>query len=71
MPHCDTCERFYNPNSVLADGSCPGCGRPLGDPAAPAVPTGAPWHFKLVVAITAAYLAWRLVQGIVWLAQHL
>ena len=26
-----------------------------------------PWHFKLLVLATAVYLAWRAVQGLVWL----
>ncbi len=66
MPHCDTCERFYNPNSVRPDGTCPTCGRQLGDPALAAAPEGAPWHFKLLVAATVVYLAWRFVQMISW-----
>lgn len=72
MPHCDTCERFYNPNSLRADGSCPNCGRRLaqrGTEVAEQPP--APWHFKLLIAATVVYLGWRLVQGLVWVAQHL
>lgn len=30
----------------------------------------APWHFWVMVAGVAAYLGWRLVQGIFWAAQH-
>lgn len=72
MPHCDTCERFYNPNSLHADGTCPTCGRQLGQTTeAAAAPAGAPWHFKVLVALTVAYLGWRLIQGIVWLANAL
>jgi hypothetical protein len=29
MPWCDPCARFYNPNTLGADGSCPSCGRVL------------------------------------------
>ena len=32
MPWCDDCSKFWNPNSVTADGKCPTCGRPLGEP---------------------------------------
>ncbi len=72
MPHCDTCNRFYNPNTLLPDGACPTCGRVLAEPPEPeAGKAGAPWHFKLIVAITVVYLGFRLVQGLVWLAQHL
>lgn len=69
MPHCDTCERFYNPNTLRPDGSCPACGRQLGDPAeVSAAPTGAPWHFKVLIAVTVVYLTWRFVQLVVWVA---
>ena len=26
----------------------------------------APWSFRLVVVLTALYLLWRLVQGVMW-----
>lgn len=72
MPHCDTCERFYNPNSLRPDGTCPTCGRQLGNPAElAAVPSGAPWHFKVLLAVTVVYLSWRLIQGVFWLAHQL
>ena len=81
MPWCDGCDRFYNPTTHRPDGTCPTCGRHVGHPAVadqtetetaegPARDR-APWHFKLLVAATAAYLGWRLVQGIIWVAQHL
>ncbi len=41
-------------------GECPTCGRVL----AP-VPR-APWHFKLLVAAVAAYLAFRAYEGVMW-----
>jgi len=72
VPHCDTCERFYNPNTLRPDGTCPTCGRPLAEPAGPdAANGGAPWHFKLLLAMTVVYLSWRLVQGLVWLGHQL
>ena len=77
MPWCDGCDRFYNPNTLRADGTCPTCGRPVGQPAVDRADEAgperdrAPWHFKLLVAATAAYLGWRLVEGIVWVAEHL
>lgn len=73
MPWCDTCDRFYNPNSLEADGTCPTCGRMVGEPSAggdePA--RGAPWHFKLLIAVTTVYLGYRLYQGLYWVAHHL
>lgn len=73
MPWCDTCDRFYNPNSLRPDGSCPTCGRVVAVEADVAHPAdaGAPWHFKVLIAATAVYLGWRLLQGVVWVAQHL
>lgn len=72
MPWCATCDRFFNPNSLQADGSCPTCGTVVGEPRmADASAGGAPWHFKLLVAATAVYLSWRLIQGIAWVGHHL
>ena len=74
VPWCETCDRFYNPNSLNADGTCPTCGRVVTAPeevAAANEHQGAPWHFKLLVAATAVYLGYRLFQGLVWVSQHL
>jgi hypothetical protein len=76
VPWCETCDRFYNPNSLRADGTCPTCGRDVGRSAvatataedgAPATP----WHFKVLLLATVVYLGWRLVEGVVWVAEHL
>jgi hypothetical protein len=32
-------------------------------------PPQAPWHFKLLVVLVAAYLVWRVVQLIIWLVR--
>lgn len=73
MPWCDTCARFYNPNTLAADGTCPTCGRVVAEPVAPdeGRSGGAPWHFKALIAITTVYLGYRLFQGIFWVAHHL
>jgi len=77
VPWCETCDRFYNPNTLRADGTCPTCGRQVGQAAVGEADDGgaerdrAPWHFKLLVAAIAAYLGWRLVEGVVWVAEHL
>lgn len=59
MPWCDDCDRYLTPSSLDPDGSCPSCGRAVAehedDPKAP-------WHFKLLVAMAVAYLAWRAVE---------
>jgi hypothetical protein len=62
VPHCATCDRFYNPNSLKTDGTCPTCGAQLGEPLKRVEHEGAPWHFKLLIAITVVYLGWRFVQ---------
>lgn len=62
MPWCETCSRFYNPNSLEPDGTCPQCGREVLDPKGEAEPQHTPWHFKLLVAVTVIYLGWRAVQ---------
>ena len=42
MPWCSPCERFFNPNSLQADGRCPACGESVGGAShARAVPEGA------------------------------
>ncbi len=72
MPWCDTCDVYLAPNSVNEDGMCPTCGQTvdhgdrvaLGDQAVP-------WHFWVVVVAVVAYLGWRLIQGVGWLAGHL
>jgi hypothetical protein len=69
MPWCETCSRFYNPNSLGPDGSCPTCGRVVADPPAPeaegdeAKPKDrAPWHFKLLLVLVVVYLTYRFIQ---------
>ncbi len=74
MPWCDTCDRFYNPNTLRPDGTCPTCGRTVGAPQSPAAEAatgGAPWHFKLLIAVTVVYLGYRLFQGLLWVAHQL
>ena len=75
MPWCETCDRFYNPNTLLPDGSCPTCGRVVAPATAADAEVdedhGAPWHFKVLIAVTAVYLGYRLFQGLVWVAHQL
>jgi len=63
MPWCDACSKFWNPNSMPPDGTCPTCGRLIGEP----LDTSVPWHFWLLAAATVLYLGWRAVQGLQWL----
>ena len=32
MPWCEDCAKFWNPNTVPADGTCPTCHRPIAGP---------------------------------------
>jgi len=70
MPWCEDCSRFWNPNSLRADGSCPSCGRTIADGDSMAA-ARAPWHFKLMVAAVVLYLGWRAWQGVDWLIGRL
>jgi hypothetical protein len=67
MPWCEDCSRFYNPNSLRPDGTCPTCGLLVGEPGAQPVETSLPWHFKLLVLCLVIYLGWRFVQLIGWI----
>ena len=65
MPWCEPCKRFYNPNSVNVDGTCPECATPLAEPMQTAWVDDrqkAPWHFWLLLGALAIYLGWRMVQ---------
>jgi predicted RNA-binding Zn-ribbon protein involved in translation (DUF1610 family) len=72
MPWCEGCERFMNPNTLEADGTCPSCGRTVEQPRQAtsdvdvAERDKAPWHFKLILALTVVYLTWRFIQMITW-----
>ena len=64
MPWCEECSKFWTPTSMNRDGSCPTCGRVIGDPAK------IPWHFKLLVLATVLYLGFRAWQGFVLAEEH-
>jgi hypothetical protein len=75
VPWCATCDRFYNPNSLRADGTCPTCGRLVAEDEPEKLrrfsDEPAPWHFKVLLVGVVGYLGWRLVQGLGWVVQHL
>lgn len=64
MPFCEPCDRFYNPNSLNPDGTCPRCHIKLAEPP---TETKVPWHFWVLLAALVVYLGWRLIQGVGWL----
>jgi uncharacterized paraquat-inducible protein A len=63
MPWCEECAKYYTPNSMNEDGSCPRCGDAIGAvDTEPVDEEKAPWHFKLMVVAVVAYLGWRVVE---------
>lgn len=75
MPWCEPCNRYFNPNTLLPDGTCPDCGSQAGHAEAHAArpptragvqpetqPQKAPWHFKLLVGATVIYIGWRILE---------
>jgi hypothetical protein len=76
MPWCADCDRFYNPNTLSADGDCPNGhhvedvseGKPEKLNKFRDEPT--PWHFKVLLVAVAIYLSWRFVQMGSWVAHH-
>ncbi len=66
MPWCEECAKYWTPNSMNEDGTCPECGAPIAEAhehaRAALDDEKAPWHFKLLVVAAAAYLVWRFVQ---------
>ena len=68
MPWCAPCGRFLSPSTVNKDGSCPTCGKPVDIGGGKARALGpVPWHLKLLIAVFAIYLTYRIVQGVEWL----
>lgn len=70
MPWCEGCSKYFAPSGVRADGSCPLCGSALEPVTARNLDLKklagndddrVPWHFKLLVALLVAYMAWRLI----------
>ncbi len=63
MPWCEECAKYWTPNAMTDDGTCPTCGRVGEEPtSADAEDDRAPWHFKLMVAAVVVYLGWRFIQ---------
>ena len=81
MPWCEECAKYWTPSAMRGDGTCPACGRAVaahqpitarnlnlhrlaagdGDEAE----MKAPWHFKLLMVMLAAYLGYRVVYLVV------
>ena len=63
MPWCEQCGKYLTPSAMNADGTCPTCGRQVGEverrAAEEAVEEPTPWHFKLLVVMLVLYLGWR------------
>ncbi len=74
MPWCEDCAKYWAPTAMAEDGSCPTCRRRLEAPRkAPLTAKSidlkelagedakAPWHFKLLMVMTALYFGYRIV----------
>jgi hypothetical protein len=66
MPWCEPCAKYWTPNSMQNDGTCPVCGEQVIEghahsDAETAADEKAPWHFKLMVVALVLYLGFRLV----------
>ena len=77
MPWCEECAKYWTPSGMNDDGTCPKCGRTMAaqQPITAknlnlhrlAAGEGneadmkAPWHFKLLMVMLAAYLTYRVV----------
>ncbi len=66
MPWCEDCSKYLAPSALNPDGTCPSCGRQVGDTERRAGEVAAdestPWHFKLLVLALVVYLGWRFVE---------
>jgi hypothetical protein len=66
VPWCEGCQKFYSPNTLHSDGTCPE-NHPVADPEVLPAKKKAPWHFWLLLAALVVYLGWRFVQLVSWL----
>jgi hypothetical protein len=64
VPWCEDCSKFWNPNTLPPDGTCPTCGRLIGDPPKA---QRVPWHFWVIIVALSIYLSYRAFQGVEWL----
>jgi hypothetical protein len=71
VPWCEDCSKYLAPTALNDDGTCPTCGRPVGEIEERAAEElddeSTPWHFKLLVGALVIYLGFRLIQMIGWL----
>jgi hypothetical protein len=81
VPWCEECAKYWAPAGLRDDGTCPACGRPVDAPAVQPTrvtakdldlkalagdeDVSAPWHFKLLIVLLAAYLGWRVVDLVI------
>lgn len=71
MPWCDHCDAYQAPNALNPDGTCRVCSNKVDMADMKVKPVErAPWHFWMMVVALVAYLGWRLIEGVVWLAAH-
>jgi hypothetical protein len=75
MPWCESCAKFWSPNSLTPAGECPSCGHRFSTDGARSLDGDelavddykAPWHFKLMVGMAVVYVVWRIMQMVSWI----
>jgi hypothetical protein len=67
---CPECDQPVEPGRARAAVDDPS-GVPPQHARAPEELAPVPLHLKIIGGATVAYLGWRLIQGIVWVIQHL
>jgi hypothetical protein len=61
MPWCEECAKYWTPNAMNDDGTCPKCDGVV-EEVENESDESAPWHFKLMVGALVVYLGYRFVQ---------
>ena len=65
VPWCESCDSYFTPTSVDADGACPTCGDRLESaPDDGHTPVKTPWHFWVGMVAAGGYLIWRAFEGV-------
>ncbi len=66
MPWCEPCAKYWTPNAINDDGTCPTCGEQVVEAhehadGHAATDEKSPWHFKLMIVALVVYLSWRVI----------
>ncbi len=71
MPWCDNCDAYRAPTALAPDRTCTVCSNEVDTSDLQGTSQAkAPWHFWLMVAALVLYLGWRLIEGVIWVADR-